>query len=180
MFCSKMDILGLLDNKALKAVEKRNRIGDGIQAGAITVRDIRALESTLDDKKLSLVLEAMEAVTRKQPEIAEPGWLSLAQRHITAQSNSVKREASRVAGNIAHLYPDDLEPVIRNLLKNASNEGTVVRWSSAYALGRIVSIPHHACGGLYGVVSALYERETDSGVKNQYLSGLKKAKKMRG
>ena len=170
-----MDITNLLNDKSIKPIVKRTEISEAIRTGAVTIRDIKSLSDKLDDKKLALVFEAMESVTAKNPELADLDWLVFAQEYITSESNSLKREASRIVGNIAFLFPDDLEVVIRKLLENAGNDSTVVRWSSAYALGRIITIPKYAGSELFGVVSDLYEREKDNGIKNQYLSGLKKA-----
>jgi hypothetical protein len=78
------------------------------------------------------------------------------------------------------LFPNDLETAIQKLLLNTGSGGTVIRWSSAYALGRIISIPKYATSDLFNVVSGLYEQEKGNGIKNQYLSGLKKAKKING
>ncbi|MDR2671524.1 MAG: HEAT repeat domain-containing protein, partial [Oscillospiraceae bacterium] len=104
---------------------------------------------------------------------------SFAEEYIEADNNTLKREASRVIGNIAALYADKLDGIVSKLLTNSGNEGTVVRWGSAYALGRIILIPQYAKSGLYGQLTAIAEAEQENGVKNQYLGGLKKAKKIR-
>ena len=174
-----MDIAGLLGNKEMKAIEKRAEIMDGIRTGLIGTREILHLRDVLDDKKMAVVFEAMEAVTGKDPDYADKDWLLFAQDYITSESNSLKREASRLVGNIAHLFPDDLDTAISKLLENTKNDGAVIRWGSAYALGRIVPIPKYANGDLFDFVSGLYEQEKDNGIKNQYLAGLKKAKKLR-
>lgn len=174
-----MDIAGLLNNKAIKSTEKRSIISDAIQLGSLTIQDIQALKGALDDPKMALILEAMEAITGKHPEAADLHWLTFTQAFISSPSNSIKRETSRIVGNIAHLFPNNLEAAIQKLLVNTSEEGSVIRWSSAYALSRIVSIPQYATSELFDMILALYERETDNGIKNQYLNGLKKARKIR-
>jgi len=171
-----MDITNLLNNKSIKPIAKRTEISEAIRIGAISIREIKSLSEILDDKKLALIFEAMESVTAMNPELAYLDWLLFTQEFITSESNSLKREASRIAGNIAFRFPDDLEVAIRKLLENAGNESTVVRWSSAYALGRIIAIPKYAESELFDVVSDLYEREKDNGIRNRYLSGLKKAR----
>ena len=173
-----MDIINLLNDKSKKSVTKRAEISETIRIGAVTIQDIKSHSDVLDDKKLALVFEAMESVTAKNPELADLEWLVFVQEFITSESNNLKREASRIVGNIAFLFPDDLEVAIQKLLENTGNDGTVVRWSSAYALGRIIAIPKYAGSELFGVVSDLYECEKDNGIKNQYLSGLKKAQKI--
>jgi len=175
-----MDIISLLNNKASKSLEKRTEIIEAIKIGVITIQEIQSLKDVLDDKKMAVVFEAMEAVTAKNPGMADMDWLTFARDFITSKSNDLKREASRLVGNIAHLFPDELDTAVQKLLENTNNDGTVIRWSSAYALGKIVSIPKYAKSGLFDVVSALSEQEKDNGIKNQYLSGIKKAKKFRG
>ena len=93
-------------------------------------------------------------------------------------NNSCKREASRVVGNMAALYPDELDGAIDALLKNTSDSGTVVRWGSAYALARIVVLERYKGSGLVDTVREIYESEQESGVKNQYAKALRRIKAM--
>ena len=176
MGCVKMDILHLLDNKTMKPVEKRNEIEKAIRAGTFTIQDIESLAREADAKEIVLVFEAMEAITTKNPEIATIHWLICTQEFISSEANALKREASRIVGNIASLFPNDLKTAIQKLLANTKVDSTVLRWSSAYALGRIICIPQHAQSELFAVVTKLSEQEKENGVRNQYLHGLKKAK----
>ena len=174
-----MNINGLLDNKLIKPVKKREEIAEAIRKKSITIKEIQKLKNTLDDKKMALVIEAMEDVCSKNPEISNKDWLKFAQEFIPSKSNSIKREASRIAGNIAHLYPNDLDAVIKDIMKNTKDEGTVIRWSSAYALAKIIQIPKYANSKLFDVLTDLSGKEKENGIKNQFLNGLKKAKKLR-
>ena len=174
-----MDIISLLENKAIKPLEKRIEIEEAIRLGILPIQEIQSLMDLIDDKKMALVFEAMEAITAKKPEMAGLEWLNFVQEYISSKSNDLKREASRIVGNIARLFPNYLEIAIQKLLANTNNDGTVIRWSSAYALGKIIPIPQYANSELFDVVSNLYEKEKDNGIKNQYLNGLKKARKIR-
>ncbi len=174
-----MDIIQRLNNKGTKSVEKRAEIAEAIRKKLITIQEIQALKAILNDKKMALVLEAMEAVSNKNPEIADEEWLKLAQDFIPSQSNNIKREASRIVGNIAHLFPNDLHVAIQYLFENTKNDSTVVRWGSAYALARIIRIPQYSVSDLYDKIVDLSEKEQENGVKNQLLVGLKKAEKLR-
>lgn len=55
----------------------------------------------------------------------------------------VKWESAKVIGNIAKCFPDRLEQAIDNLLLNAANTGTVVRWATAYAVAEILKLKQH-------------------------------------
>lgn len=173
-----MDIVNLLGDKSTKPIEKRAQLAEAITMKLVTIDEVKSING-LDEKKTGIVLEAMEAVTRNNPGLADLAWLKFAQEYIASASNSLKREASRVVGNISHLFPDDLEAAIEKLIENAANDGTVIRWSSAYALGRIILLPRYANSGLFDTVTKLCEGEQENGVKNQYLNGLKKAKRLR-
>ena len=169
----------MLDDKTIKSIEKREEIAKAIRMNLITIKEIQLLKDVLDDKNMSLILEAMEAVSNKNAEVADLDWLKFAQGFITSKSNNLKREASRVVGNIAHMFPNDLESAIKSLMENTTNDRTVIRWGSAYALARIIQIPQYANGELYDTLTDLCERENENGVKNQFLKGIKKAKKLK-
>lgn len=173
-----MDINALLNDKAIKPIAKRNEIVAVLQQRLISISDIHALTG-LNGRLTVIILEAMEEATRIDPELADLDWLRFAEGYILAPSNSLKREASRVVGNIAHLFPDDLETVVPKLIENTGAEGTVVRWGSAYTLGRIVVTARYADSRLFEQVAGLAEAEQENGVKSQYLNGLKKAAKIR-
>ena len=171
-----MNISHLLADKSIKAIQKREQISAAIENNVITVGEINTY--AIDNKGVGLILEAMEAVSRRKPGAADIEWLNYAGAHISSTSDAVKREASRVVGNIAYLFPDSIAGAIRDLLNNTKAEGTVVRWGSAYALRRIILIPQYANSNLFDALTKLAENETESGVKNQYLNGLKKAWKL--
>ena len=173
-----MIISTLLADKTRKATVKRELIAQALRDGEISVEDFSVLAG-LDDKSQGIVLEAMEAVTNAQPETADETWLAYAVRFIDSAANNPKREASRVVGNIAHLFPDSLDAAVEKLLANTEDSGTVIRWSSAYALGRIIRIQKYAASGLFDILTAICEKEKDNGIVTQYLNGLKKAQKIR-
>ena len=120
----------------------------------------------------------MEEISRKESAIIDENWLNFAGNYVVSENNTLKRESARVIGNIAHLFPDKLESIIPKLFQNAENESTVVRWSSAYSLGRIVQIPMFAKSNLFDKLSKITDEEQNNGVKNQYLTSLKKALKI--
>lgn len=174
-----MDIVQMLNDKSIKAIEKRAKLVDLLMEKKVTIQELDALSGTLNDKQLVSVLEAIEAITQQTPELANKDYLLFAGRYILADNNSLKREAARIVGNLAHRFPDDLDQPIKDLLENTKHDGTVVRWSSAYALGRIVALPQYANSPLFDTVTDIWEKESENGVKNQYAKGLKTANKMR-
>ncbi len=174
-----MGLIEILYLKDTKALEKRAQIVEAVYGGSIDIDQIREQSANLDDKKIAIVLEALEEVTRSKPDISTIEWLRFAAQYIEAQSNNLKRESSRIVGNIAHLFENDLTISIQKLLQNTNNEGTVVRWSSAYALAKIIVLPQFACCPLFDQLTEICEREANNGVKNQYIKSLNKAAKLR-
>jgi xylose isomerase len=167
--------IAFLSDKNLKSIEKRKLIVSALLSEDLTIASL----PPLNDKQTGIVLEAMEEISQKEVAIIDESWLKFADNNVNSENNTLKREAARVTGNIAHKFPDKLENIIPKLLQNSENESTVIRWSSGYSLGRIVQIPKFANSDLFEMLSIIAENEQESGVKNQYLKGLKQAVKMR-
>lgn len=174
-----MDLLSMLKDKSIKAIEKREIIIKALGEKNITIKEIVDLLNATDEKKSAIIFEAIEAVTNSDAQVADIEWLHLAVDYILSASNSIKREASRIVGNISHRFPNDLEKAIEKLLLNSKDQGTVVRWASAYALSKIVIIPQYANSKLFDKLTEICNHEEESGVKNQYVKALKKASKVR-
>jgi HEAT repeat protein len=87
----------------------------------------------------------------------------------------VKWEAARVIGNTAHLNPQKLDEVIICLLQNSEQEGTVVRWSAAYALGAILQIKSPHQKELLLAIEAIVLREEKNSIRKIYLAAIKKS-----
>ena len=170
-----MNIIEILSDKSLKSIEKRKLMVTGLLSEEFTVGTL----PQLNDVQTGIALEAMEEISQKEATIINENWLKFAEKYIDSGNNTLKREAARVTGNIAHIFSEKLEGIIPKLLQNAENESTVIRWSSGYSLGRIIQIPKFAKSDLFDILSKIAENEQDNGVKNQYLNGLKKASKIR-
>jgi hypothetical protein len=174
-----MDLNEILDSPGLKPPEKRAAAAEALRSGRAKTADIAAMAGA-SEKKLALLLEAMEEVTRGDPSVSDEGWLAFAEQYIGSASGSLRREASRVAGNVACLYPGSLGGCTAKLLENTESDMTVTRWAAAYALAKIIVIPEYAKSELYGRLIEISENESENGVKNQYLKALKKAAEIRG
>ena len=173
-----MNITEILNDKTKKPIEKRKAIADAVLSRAVSIKDLMALK--IDDKKLALVFESLEELSSKNPGMADLNWLKFAEEHMSSSDNNIKREVARIVGNIAHRFPNDLYGIIPKLIENTNGTGRVIRWSCAYALGKIITIPKYAKSELYDKLVKLAEKEPMNGNKNQYLNGLKIAAKLRG
>ena len=174
-----MTIPEIMNNKSLKRLEKRAFLAEAIINRECNFSIILDACESLPEKNISLLLEAIEEVSRSKEFTLDADYLDLAEKYILSSDNSCKQEASRIVGNLANKFPTKLENAITALLQNAGNDGTVIRWASAYALSRIIMIPHYAKSPLFEQISDLCAKENESEVKNQYIKALKKAEKMR-
>lgn len=174
-----MDIIKLLNNKSLKSTEKRAIIVEGLVKDEISLDQLVNNCKSLNEKQIAIILEAIEEITNKNIKQLDSAYLSFAEQFILSDNCSCKREASRIVGNLAQQYPHELETAVQALLKNTDDESTVVRWGSAYALSRIITLSEFAESHLFDKISEICEKEQENGVKNQYIKGLKKAMKLR-
>ena len=170
-----MKLSDVMQDATTKPVEKRRLLVAQLQAGTSSAQALFAEASQLGVKAQTLVLAALEEMTRLAPEHCDKGFIALALPYLSHKAPGLRREAARIIGNLAQHAPDDVEPCLPALLQLASSEGTVLRWAAAYALGRIVALPAYAHTPLYDTVRTLAQTENNSGVQKQYAAGLKRA-----
>lgn len=169
-----MDLVEILTDKSIKKMAARGLIVEGILDGSFGLAAIRQAAEVLKANKVATILEAIEEISNKAMMPLEEGFLEFAKAYVKSENNSCKREASRIVGNLAAQYPQALDDVIPALLENTHDEGTVVRWGSAYALSRIILLDAYSETALCDQVKAICEAEEENGVKNQYVKALKK------
>lgn len=119
----------------------------------------------------------MEFATKQQPTILTKNAFAFVCDTLTAKAPRVKWESAKVIGNTAALFSDQLDEAIVNLLQNSEHEGTVVRWSAAYALGEIIQLKTALNNELIPAVEAICNREEKNSIRKIYLDALKKASK---
>ena len=171
-----MDVFEILNDKSIKKLEARKLIADSISDGSFSLSDFSGRAEELKDRQTATFLEAVESVTGQKDSRLGVEYLKFVEKYILSDNNSCKGEASRIVGNMAHLYPDELGVAIEALLKNTSVSGTVVRWGSAYALARIIVLERYRNSDLVNTVRDIYEAEQENGVRNQYAKALKRIK----
>ena len=159
-----MDIISVMNDKALKGTKKRAAIIELIVSGNLNCEQIEAISTEISNKGLSQLSSR---------------YLLFAIPYIKSENNNCRREVSRIVGNMAAQYPDMIEEAINPLLDNSSNEGTVIRRAAAYALSRIITTDRYAQSKLYYKLTDISNKEEDNAIRNQYLKALKKASKVR-
>jgi hypothetical protein len=172
-----IDIDEILKDKTIKAKGKVDVLSKAVFKGKITVEDLIRVASKSKDAEKGTCVETLEFVTRTKPEISNRKCLNFAVTCLGDESPRVKWEAAKVIGNIAGLYQKNLDDAIAGLLINAEDPGTVVRWSAAHALSKILAFKTKGNTDLIFAVEAIIRREQDNAIKKIYLTALKKVQK---
>lgn len=172
-----MTIDELLTEKAIKPKEKTETISKWILDKSLPTDELIAFAEKSKDPAKATCIEAIEYATKQNPKIADESVLRFVTATLTAKAPRVKWESAKVIGNIAHLFPTKLDKSIANLLTNTEHEGTVVRWSAAFALGEILKLKTKRNTDLFPAIENICEKEEKNSIRKIYLDAIKKTKK---
>ena len=172
-----MTIDELLNDKTKKVKEKMETISKWLLDGSMPTDELIAFAEKSKDSEKATCIEAIEYATKQNPKIVDESVFAYVTKTLTENAPRVKWESAKVIGNIAHIFPTKLNKAIGNLLINSENNGTVVRWASAFALGEILKLKTKHNKDLLPTIEAICNRERDTGVKKKYLDAIKKTKK---
>lgn len=172
-----MTIEQVFKDKTIKAKAKVSTIGEWLLNGELPIDELIAYAEKQKATDKATCIEAVEYATKKTPTIADENLLTYVTEALKDDEPRVKWESAKVIGNIAKLYPNQLDKAINNLLPNAEKTGTVVRWATAYALAEILKLKTENNKKLLPKIETLCEKEDDNGVKKKYLDAIKKVKK---
>ncbi|MDE5492769.1 hypothetical protein [Elizabethkingia meningoseptica] len=172
-----MSLEELFQDKSIKAKAKVAQIGEWLLCGELPVDELLAFADHQPATNKATCIEAVEYATKKSPAIADDSLLHYVTKMLGEDEPRIKWESAKVIGNTARLFANDLAPSITGLLHNAENNGTVVRWATAYALAEILKLKTDHNLTLLPKIETLCEREQDNGVRKKYQDALKKVKK---
>jgi hypothetical protein len=162
----------IVDSK-LKPKEKLARLAGEIGKGEVSIADVIAGFEQGKDPVKGLCMEALELVSQDKPSLVAP-QLEFVIGQLGYKAPRVKWEAAQVIGNLAKTYPDKVLNAIPALFKNATDPGTVVRWSAAFALCEIAKSDKKSQTSLIPKLAAIEKKEKNNGVKKIYSKTLKK------
>ncbi|TDE14795.1 hypothetical protein [Dyadobacter psychrotolerans] len=172
-----MKIELVFQDKTIKAKGKVLTIGDWLTTSELPIKELLAYAEKQKATDKATCIEAVEYATKKRPEIADESLMDYVIKTLKDEEPRIKWESAKVIGNIAKLFPAQLDRAINNLLPNAENTGTVVRWATAYALAEILKLKTENNKKLLPKMEALSEKEEDNGVRRKYIDALKIVKK---
>lgn len=171
-----MNFQEILNNKEIKPKEKTEMLSQLVLNSPTIINELIVFAKSSKDPIKATVIESFEYATKLNPEISSKTMLQYVSQTLTEKAPRVKWESAKVIGNIAHLYPSQLEQAVTNLLINTEHSGTVVRWSAAFALSQIIKLKTSINKDLVSALEIICEREEKNSIKKIYLDGLKKSK----
>ncbi len=169
-----MTIETLLSDKSLKPKEKTEQISHWLLTGEISTEELTSVAEQQKDPAKGTCIEAIEFATRQQPTLADEQLLIYVTGTLSSKAPRIKWESAKVIGNIAHLFSKQLEKSAVQLLQNAKHEGTVVRWSAAFALGEILKAKTALNKTLIPKIKQCCEEEEKNSIRKIYVDALKK------
>lgn len=169
-----MTIEELINDKSVKPKEKTETISNWILDKSLPIDELIAFATKQKDPAKATCIESLEYATKINPKIADENVLNFVTENLGAKAPRIKWESAKVIGNIAHLFTSNLKSPIENLLSNTTHEGTVVRWSAAFALGEIAKLKLEHNSTLIPKIESICEKEEKNSIKKIYQNSLKK------
>ena len=169
-----MELKELLANKEIKTKEKTETISSLLLEKKVSLSDLLRFAQEEKDPNKATCIEAIEFATKIQANIMTTEAFAFVCVNLAAKAPRIKWESAKVIGNTAHLFPKDLVEAIKNLLINSEHEGTVVRWSAAFALGEILKLKTSHNSDLVPACEAICQREEKNSIQKIYLAAIKK------
>lgn len=169
-----MNLQELLTDKSTKPKEKTETLSRWLLDGSLPMDECLAFAEKQKDPAKATCIEAIEFATQQNPKIADEAVFLFVCNSLTAKAPRIKWESAKVIGNTAHLFQNLLKEAIANLLLNAKHEGTVVRWSAAFALGEILKLKTKHNTKLLPELEAICEQEEKNSIQKIYRSAFKK------
>jgi HEAT repeat protein len=172
-----MEINEIFADKTLKQKEKVEKLSKNIIDKKININELLLFADTAKDIEKGTCIEALEYASGKAPKIINKKCFEFIVKNLTAKAPRIKWECAKVVGNVSHLYKTELNNAIENLLENTTHDGTVVRWSAAFALGEILKLKTENNKKLLPKINGIIEKEEKNSIKKIYVEALKKIEK---
>jgi hypothetical protein len=141
------------------------------------MRDLSRIRRKCAIHRVSIVNARFIAYpTKTHPEICNEAGFKFVISSLSSKTPRVKWESARVIGNTISLHPQLAKSAMDELLKNTDHEGTVVRWSAAFALGEIIKSKLPLNKNLIPLAEEIVLNEEKNSIKKIYQTAIKKAK----
>jgi hypothetical protein len=164
----------LFADKSIKGKEKTEQLSSLLTNHDVTLSELIKFIQGAKDPVKATCIEALEFVTQKNSSYLTLEGFQFITESLASKTPRVKWESARVIGNTAQHHQNNLDQAIVQLLKNTEDPATVVRWSAAYALSAIYSLPTKHQPSLQEAIKAILKREEKNSIRKIYQAALKK------
>jgi len=164
----------LFNNKTLKPKQRTEKLADMITNGAISIAAVIAFADNVKDPVKATCMESLEFATKANPTVMNDAALDWVIAQLSAKAPRIKWEAAKVIGNTIEEHPKQIASAVKKLFDNTEHEGTVVRWSAAFALGEILKMKTGINKTLVPAIEAVIAAEEKNSIKKIYQAALKK------
>lgn len=172
-----MVIEEILKDKSLKSKAKVEAIASAIINEEIKIDELIKIAIASKTAEKGTCIESMEFATKTNPEISNQKMFDFVVKSLEDDAPRVKWESAKVIANTAELYKTKLDGAINLLLINTEHTGTVVRWSAAQALSKILLCKTKRNTELITVIEAILKREENNAIQKIYAKSLKQLAK---
>ena len=156
----------------IKPKEKEQQIIQLLNNGAINKNNLIEFYNKTTDSGRGYCMAVITAMTKVDKQFAVD-ILDFIVAQLDHKAGRVKWEAAEIVGLSAAAAPEKCAAAIMPLLKNTEAEGTVARWSAAFALTEIALNNLAACEQLVAVFEKIIKSDESNGVKKIYQKALK-------
>jgi|GEM_PF-239720 len=170
-----MTIAEIINDKSIKSKAKTEILCRLIMNGDLNCKQVVDFAETSKDISKANCIEALEFATKKNPRLLDENGFHFVSASLASKAPRVKWESAKVIGYTAHLYTSVIDEAIENLLANSKHEGTVVRWSAAFALGEILKLKSKHNKSLLPEIEKICNREEKNSIRKIYLDAVKKS-----
>ncbi|HYC40577.1 MAG TPA: hypothetical protein VEB63_08820 [Chitinophagaceae bacterium] len=165
----------ILRNKSLKAKNKTAQISQLLLDYTIRAHQLIPISADNKGKNKAILIESLEHASKTNPELIDSETFRFLIESLKDEVPRVKWESAKAISHTAHLYPKLLEKAVMNLLSNTAHSGTVVRWSAAGALSKILHCQTSINKKLVTAIENILKSEADNAIRKIYQKALKKS-----
>ncbi len=153
--------------ETLKPKEKTARLAECLKSDPKVMDELLELWKSAKDPVKGTLLSAITLIVSENPGFIGD-HLDFVIAQIGHKAPRVKWESAEIVGHASKVFHDKVMAAIPALIENTHFDGTVVRWSAAFALSEILVNVPPSREELMPKINAILENETNDGVKSLF------------
>ena len=163
----------LFADKSLKPKDLTTQLSQLVLEGQVNSDELMDFASKAKDPVRATCIEALEFATIEHPEVLTTSAFEQVLNGLGAKAPRIRWEAAKVTANVIHQFPGKVEEAATLLLANSTSSGTVVRWSAATALSKILLLQTKLNATLVPALENIAQMEEKNSIKKIYAAAMK-------